>query len=312
MTTPDPATYTPRFRAAFLGPRYWPAWLVLGVLWLIGWLPWPLRSALAWSSAWIGYWRGRKRREVARVNLALCFPELSEAQRRRLLFKHYYARARILLDYSILWWGSATRIRRLVRLKGDNHFRKHHAKGRPIILLTCHALALDFGAARLTLDFPGIGMVKRASSPLGDWLMQRGRTRFNGALTLREQGLRPLIRGVRGGAFLYYLPDEDLGERSAVFAPFFGVPAATLTTLGRLARLCNAVVIPSMTYYARGRYHNVLFPPLENFPGQSPQSDAERMNRELEKLVRLAPAQYMWTMRLFRTRPDGAPSPYHT
>ena len=310
MIDPPTAAHAPGFEARFLSPRHWGTWFGLALLWLVSWLPWPLRSALAWCLGWIGYWTGGRRRRFARINLELCFPDLSAAERRRLLRRHYFVRMRTMLDYGILWWGSAGRIRRLVRLKGDNHFRKHHAKGRPIILLTCHSLGLDFGAARLTLEFPGIGLVKRARNPLADWLVQRGRTRFNAALSLREQGLRPIVRAVRGGAFFYYLPDEDLGQRNAVFAPFFGVPAATLTTLGRLARLCDAVVIPSFTYYVRGRYENVLFPPLEHFPGDSPASDAVRMNGHIEQLIQLAPAQYMWTMRLFKTRPDGGPAPY--
>lgn len=308
----DHGSYLPPFRTAFLGPRYWGVWLALALVWLLAWMPWRLRGVLAVALGGLALRLSRKRREIARVNLRLCFPECSDAERERMLREHFRCRMRAALDYGILWWGSARRLRRVVELDGERHFRKHHDKGRPVILLTCHSLMLDFGAAALTTRYPGIGLVKPARNPLVDWFLQRARQRFNARLCTRDQGLRPIIRGLRGGAFFYYLPDEDLGGRDSVFAPFFGVEAATLSTLGRLAKLTDAVVIPAYTRYVpgTGRYRQHLFPALKNFPSGDPQRDAERMNRELEKLIALAPEQYMWTMRRFRTRPDGGPNAY--
>lgn len=309
----DPAEYVPRFRAAFLKPRFWPTWVGLGLLWLLTWLPWPVRAAIAAPIGELGYQLSRKRRSIAAVNVCLCFPELDEQQRQAMLRRHFHLRARTAVDYGILWWGSPARIRRLVRGRGDQHFRKLHDKGRPVILLTPHSLALDFGAAALTTRYPGVGLVNPAKNPVVDWLMQRGRTRFNARLTLRARGLRPVVRAIRHGAFFYYLPDEDMGDRAeSVFAPFFHEPAATLTALARLARLCDAAVIPAFTYLVpgTGHYQHHMFPPMEHYPTGDPEADAERMNRELERLIRLAPEQYMWTMRLFRTRPEGKGSVY--
>lgn len=310
---PDASDHVPRLRAAFLAPRHWIAWLGVCLLWVLTWMPWPVRAAIALPLGELAYRLSRKRRGIADVNLVLCFPHLSQAQRRDMLRRHFRCRMRSALDYGVLWWGSAGRIRRLVRVQGDQHFRKYHEKGHPVILLTAHSLGLDFGAAALTTRFPGVGLVKRARNPVADWLIQRGRTRFNARLVLREKGLRPVVRAVRSGWFFYYLPDEDMGGRGgSVFAPFFGQPAATLTALGRLARMCDAVVVPSFTYYVpgTGRYEHRMFPALENFPTGDAQRDAQRMNQELEKLIGLAPEQYMWTMRLFKTRPPGESGVY--
>lgn len=304
--------HLPRFRAAFLGPRFWPTWFALGLLWLLMWFPWPVRSLLAALFGTLGRLSSRKRREIARVNLQLCYPQLDDAARAQLLRRHFRCRLRSVLDYGVLWWGSVRRIGKLVRITGEAHFRASYAAGRPVILLTCHSLMLDFGAAALVSRYRAVGLVKPARNPLLDWVMQRRRQRFGGDLHTRSQGIRPVIAALRSGAFFYYLPDEDLGGREGTFAPFFGIEAATLTALSRIARITGAVVVPAYTRYVSGtgRYEQVLFPALENFPSGDLRADATRMNQEIEKLIALAPEQYMWTMRRFRTRPDGEPNPY--
>ncbi len=315
---PRPASATgaqsisPPFRAAFLGPRFWPTWLALWLLWLLSWLPWPVRSALAAAFGPLARLSSRKRREIVRVNLRLCYPQLDEPARERLLRLHFRYRLRSVLDYGLLWWGSARRIGKLVRIRGEEHFRAPHDRGRTVILLTCHSLMLDFGAAALVSRYLAVGLIKPARNPLVDWVMQRRRQRFGGYLHSRTQGIRPIIAALRAGAFFYYLPDEDLGDRGSTFAPFFRTEAATLTALSRIAKITDAVVVPAFTRYlpGRGHYEQVLFPALENFPSGDLRADATRMNREIEKLIALAPEQYMWTMRRFRTRPDGGPNPY--
>lgn len=306
------SAHIPQFRRSFLGPRCWPAWLALGLLWTLAWMPWQLRSGLARVLTGIALAGARKRREIARVNLKLCFPQLDEAARERLLRQHFYYRLRSVLDYGVLWWGSARRIGKLIHTRGEDHLRLPYEAGRPVILLTCHSLMLDFGAAHLVLRYRGIGVVKPARNALVDWMMQRGRRRFLSTLYARGRGLRDVIAGLRAGAFLYYLPDEDQGDRRATFAPFFGVPAATLTALSRLVRITDAVVVPAYTRYVAGtgRYEQTLLPALDNFPSGDLQRDAARMNQVIEQLIALAPEQYMWTMRRFRTRPDGGSNPY--
>lgn len=304
--------HRPKFRRAFLAPRYWPIWLVLALLRLLAWMPWQVRAALARGLNVFARFGARKRRAIARVNLQQCFSEWDDAARERVLQSHFRYRLRSAVDYGLLWWGSGRRIQRLVRIRGEEHLRVPYSAGRAVILLTCHSIMLDFGAAALVQRYRGVGLVKPARNPVVDWAMQRGRQRFLSVLYSRHQGLRPVIASLRRGCFFYYLPDEDHGERNAIFAPFFGVPAATLTALSRLARITDAVVLPAYCRYlpGTGRYEQILLPPLQDFPSGDLQTDAERMNRVIEELVQLAPEQYMWTMRRFRTRPGGGPNPY--
>jgi len=156
-------------------------------------------------------------------------------------------------------------------------------------------------------------MYKPQSNPVLDWMMTRRRQRHGVRLVARDAGLRPVVRSMRRNpAIFFYLPDEDHGPRHSVFAPFLGVPKATLPALGRLASLTGAPVLPCLVEVDpwRGRYRVRFGKPLTNFPSNDSVTDATRMNQAIEALIEPDPAQYMWVYRLFRTRPAGAPDPY--
>ncbi|HEY8554792.1 MAG TPA: lysophospholipid acyltransferase family protein [Burkholderiales bacterium] len=296
----------------WLRPRYWRAWLPLLALRTVALLPLSLSRGLGALLGAIMYSANAKRRRIARVNLALCFPELDDKERARLLRRHFRVAGQSYLDVAFLAWASERRFRRKVRVVGLEHLREALARGRRVILLAPHCLGMNVGGVAVSREVRVFSMVKLQRQPLVDWLLQKVRTRYGAPLVAREQGLRPVLRQLAQGLVFYYLPDEDFGPRRSVFAPFFGVPTATLPTLGRLAELAQADVIPCFTRLLPGGrgYEVVLDPPLPRFPTGDPVADAARMNEALERGIRRMPEQYMWTLRLFQTRPHGAPSPY--
>ena len=141
----------------------------------------------------------------------------------------------------------------------------------------------------------------------------RGRTRFgNSTLLSRQDGTRKAIKAMRAGKPFYYLPDMDHGERDTIFVPFFGVQAATITGLSRLARICDAAVLPVITRMLPGHegYVVEIRAPWQEFPGPSIEVDTRRMNAFIEDEVRRMPEQYFWLHRRFKTRPPGEAKPY--
>ncbi len=306
--------HDPAFRKSFLLPRYWGIWFGMGMLRLVSLLP---RRVLALLGSIAGnlYWFfSRKRRRIASVNLALCYPAMPQAERARLVRQHFQVYGQCLLDFPLLWFGSPERTRRLVRIHGLENYQEPFSHGRRIIVLTAHFVALEIGAAELSARFPLLGMIKPLRNPLIDWFMARGRKRFDprGRLLLRDQGLRPVIREIKRGLGFYYLPDDDFGAQESIFVTFFGTEVARLTALGRLAQLCNAVVIPCFSYRLPGNqgYEVRIEPALSGFPSGDPAADTRRMNAELERHIAVSPEQYMWTFKYFKTRPGGAASPY--
>lgn len=301
----------PLTRAHF-SPRYWGTWAGLGMLWLLHRLPRSLLHGPAALLAWLLRIGSPKRRRIAAINLSWCFPELTAEQRDQLLRDHYLYSARSMLDYGMLWFGSPGIHAARIRLVGEEHYQRLHARKIPVIVLAPHSVALDHGGLRMSQLHDGVSFAKPMRNPVVEWINHRSRTRYSGDIFTREQGLRPAIRQIRKGRFFYYLPDEDLGAEGAVFADFFGVPKATLTALGRLARLTGAAVLPSFAFYdaARDEYILKLWPPLEPFPKGDEEVDAQSMNAAIETAIRENPAQYLWTMRIFRTRPGGSIPPY--
>ncbi|HYA65545.1 MAG TPA: lipid A biosynthesis acyltransferase, partial [Burkholderiaceae bacterium] len=122
--------------------------------------------------------------------------------------------------------------------------------------------------------------------------------------------LRAVLRAMRGGLPFYYLPDMDSGDGNSIFVPFFGVAAATLPMVSRLARSIDAKVVMTVTEQTPEGYVLHVEAPWRDFPGASVEQDTVRMNREIERWVLRMPDQYLWTHRRFKSRPVGAASLY--
>ncbi len=261
-----------------------------------------LAGALAWLLA-------VPRRRVTRTNLRLCFPQWSEAQRRAVARGHFRYFMRSFFERFIFWHGSPQRIRQLCRLEGVEHFERH--RGRPLILLVPHFVGLDAGGVRLSLEARCASMYAAQKSRALNEAMTRGRVRFNdGRMLLRTEGLRPAVKALREGLPFYFLPDMDLGARDAVFVPFFGVPAATVTSVARLARITGAAVVPLVTTMTDDGYVARFHPAWEDFPGDDLEAATRRMNAFIEERVLEMPAQYLWSHKRFKTRPPGEAKPY--
>jgi KDO2-lipid IV(A) lauroyltransferase len=242
------------------------------------------------------------------INLALCFPELGDAARRHLARAHFQMLARSILERSILWWGSPQRLSRLIRVNGEERIRALHDAGKPIILLAPHFVALDAGGIGIALRFDSLSIYSAQKNMVFDRLLLRGRSRFGKQLLLsRQDGARASIKAMRAGRPFYYLPDMDLGSRNSIFVPFFGIQAATITGLSRLARAAGAVVVPCITrILPNGRGYVVeLGEPWADFPTDDVEADTRRMNAFIENAVRTMPEQYYWVHRRFKTRPAG-------
>ena len=259
------------------------------------------------------YFVSPKRRRIVAINLALVFPQWSEEQRRSLSRQHFRVYVQCLIDYGLIWWGRKSFLKKYIRLRGVEHIVRGQEAGDNIILLTGHYIALDLGGTVVSEQIRLATMAKAVRNKLIDWFLTRARIKFNVTVFLRKKGIRAAVRAIREKYSFYYLPDEDFGPKQrSVFAPFFATEAATLTAVGRLANLTKAKVLPC--YIRRlprnAGYEVVVQAALENFPSGDEQADASLINRVLEEGIRKMPEQYMWTLRLFKSRPGSAPSPY--
>lgn len=280
--------------------------LVFFLLWLLHFLPLP---ALAWVGNGLGillYALAAERRRVAGTNLRLCFPDMGEAERTRLVRQCFMAFGRSLVERGILWWSSGERIKSLVRVKGLEHYQA--VESGPVILLAPHFVALDVGGSWLAQYGDMFSVYSNQKNPLFHAKLLEGRTRFGKQLLIsRQQGLRPVVKALRKGLSFYYLPDQDLNIKDALFIPFFGVPAATLNTVSRLAEMTGARVVPVITRmlpHGQG-YELQFYPAWENYPTGDLTADTRRVNEFIEQRVLEVPEQYFWLHKRFKTRPEG-------
>jgi KDO2-lipid IV(A) lauroyltransferase len=284
--------------------------ILIAFLWLLHWLPLPVLGRFGAGVGSLLFLVLGKRRHIALTNLRLCMPELTEQARRALAHEHFRSYARSIFERAILWWAPEARVRRLIQVEGG--VPQAAMEAGPTILLCPHFVCLDVAgvAARV---IPVCSMYVPQKNVAFDRLLRHGRERYGPVrLVTRKEGIKPILRALRDGLPYFMLPDMDFGDKDAAFVPFFGVPAATLTALGRIAGTTGAQVIPVVaTYLPRYQGWRVRFyPAWENYPGDDMLAATRRMNAFIEDRVREAPAEYFWTHKRFKTRPAGQPSLY--
>jgi KDO2-lipid IV(A) lauroyltransferase len=280
---------------------------VFGLMWLIHFLPLGLQAAIGNALGALLYWLIAERRRVTRINLAKCFPAMAPAARERLARAHFRAFTRSFIERGLLWWAPRARLERLIRLEGLEHLR---ALGdTPAILFVPHFVGLDAGGTRITSEVDIVAMFARQKDPRFTRLLAHGRTRFGEQrMVSRQEGVRAAIQAMRRDKRpFYYLPDLDHGPRNAIFVPFFGVPAATVPGLSRIAKLAGARVLPCVTRMLPGGqgYVAKIDPPWEDFPSEDVEADTRRMNAYIESVALEMPEQYLWMHKRFKTRPPG-------
>lgn len=277
------------------------------LLWLFHWLPLSMQAFIGNTLGWLAWGFTAQRRQVAERNLQRCFPEKPRAEIQQLVRRNLQASVRAALEHGLLIWASARRMKALFRIEGAEHLAQHD--GQPLILLVPHFVGIDMGGTRLSMDKLLANMYRPTRSAVADRYILHSRTRFTPTrLVTRHEGIRPLIKHLQQGIPLHYSPDLDYGRQESIFVPFFGISAATVPALSRLAKVARAKVVPAVTRQLPGGQGYVLkfYPAWENYPSDDIEADTRRMNAFIEDRIREMPEQYLWTHRRFKTRPDKA------
>jgi KDO2-lipid IV(A) lauroyltransferase len=289
-----------------LSPRYWLSWLGLGLVWLIGQLPYRALFALGRALGTLTVHLPGERRHVAQRNLELCLPHLSPAERSDLLRAALRDLGMMFVEFALAWFGSERAIAAVpCEIEGLEHLEACRKSGRGALLVGGHFSHLELCARLVSQRIRIAGMYREMDDAVFERAVLRVRLRYAQAMFLKED-LRRTVKYMRAGGTVWYAPDQDMRGKDSVFVPFFGVSAATITATHHLARLSGAAVIPF--FHQRkpdGGYVLRLEAPLADFPGDDVTIDTARVNACVERMVRDAPAQYLWIHKRFKTRPVG-------
>ena len=293
-------------------PRNWGGWITVGLIWLVGRTPHRLGIALSTPLGWLFMRLVKRRREVAERNIERCYPELSQAARDALVRDHFRSLARMLFETAWTWTSSDKRLQRWGEADGAEYAKQISREGRGVLLITAHSTCLElggwFGVKAVTKPW---AVYRPLKNPVVDWFSIRSRARYLDG-TISKKVFRSMIRFLRDGGLLWYAPDQDFGPKRSIFAPFFGIEAATLGAIVLLVEKSGCAVVPMFPAYdeKKRKYVAKFQPALENFPSGDAVADLTRINAIMEEHIRKWPAQYWWVHRRFKTRPEGEPPFY--
>jgi len=294
-------------------PRLWITWLWFALWYLITLLPYRVLLIMGAGLGLLLYKLPTRRKQIALTNIQLCFSELDSHAQSQLLKENFVSMGIALMEVGMAWWWPKARLQKLLHFEGLEHLAGLDDRG--VIMLGIHHTTIEISGAALSSRLQLDAMYRAHNNPVYEFLQVRGRLAnvIEGSRLLKRDNVRETVKSLKSGRNLWYLPDHDYGIRQGLFAPFFGVPAATVYTTARFARKTNAAVVPFSCQRLPGGkgYHIRVHPPLNNFPTGDDLADATRINQIIEKLIAVAPEQYLWAHRRFKNRPSGEPAVYN-
>lgn len=298
------------FSLALLHPKYWFMWLGFALLYLVvQCLPF---KAIMWLGAKLGRLAAAisdRRRMIARKNIALCFPDLSEQERERLFYRSMESVGQGLMDSGIAWFWPKWRLNKILDVEGQSLLFDTLEKEQGILFFSYHFTSLEIALASMNRLHPqqNYGVYRPHANKVYEYVMRKGRERHGPDTTaLPKSGVRTMVKALRKGKIVFYIPDQDYGRRYSVFVPFMGVEAATVTAPSQLAKMGRAKVLSFCAFrkHDGSGYSVKIYPELEGY-GEDEQADALQLNQFLQGLIEDYPEQYLWVHRRFKSRPDG-------
>lgn len=299
------------FSRAYFYPRYWLTWLGIGGMYLLAYLPATLQLWIGKTIGWLSYHVAKDRRHITQVNIRLCFPELDAYKQEQLVKDTFISNGIAFVETCRSWWIDAEQWRQRVNITGLEHIENGLREGRGVLLVGAHFSTLDIAGALLSLFIKLDVTYRENKNLLFDAVMMRGRERLFGKV-IHRRDIRSMMRSLKNNRVLWYAPDQDYGAKYSVFAPFFGITAATVTGTTRLAEMNNSPVL-FFSHFRDDNNHTYtlhISEPLKDFPTGEPATDAARINKIIETEIRKHPEQYLWLHRRFKTRPTGEARPY--
>ena len=296
----------------FAGPKYWPTWIGLGVMWVLAHLPLVIQVKIGRALGYLAYLFAKQRREICKINISLCFPELSDTEQRILVRNSFASNGIALMEVAIGWCRAPEDFRHRIEIKGLEHVKQAKLEGKGVLLLSAHFSTLELAGVLFSLFEKMDVSYRKHKNPLFDAVMSNSRKK-NFPAVIERKNVREALRSLKRGHILWYAPDQDYGPKHSVFVPFFGVEAATITATARFARSNDAAVLFFTNYRSadNSKYHLEFGPVISDYPSDDEVANATKINEIIEEAIRRHPDQYLWMHKRFKTQLKGkSASPY--
>lgn len=247
-------------------------------------------------------------RRVTRINLAHCFPDMPDDQRKQLTRRSLVETGKGMAEIALLWHRPEAGLSRVRAEDGTRELHAAVAAGEPVVLLVPHLGCWEVLNFWLSTHFPFHAMFNPSGLGAMDALIKQGREHYGSTLhPATARGVVGLVRALKDGAVTAILPDQVADRRSGRFAPFFGQPAFTGTLSSKLISQSGARVF--MAWGRRlpgtGGYEVRVRDPDPDIYSDDLDKSLAALNRSVEKLILEAPEQYLWSYKRFRRTPPG-------
>jgi Kdo2-lipid IVA lauroyltransferase/acyltransferase len=296
-----------QFPWRLLAPQHWPIWIGVGIAWLLAHLPYRAQMAIGAGIGRLLYRVATERRRVVAVNIGLCFPELDDPARARLVHQNFLETGRGILDMLNTWFRSDAAFQRLVTIDGLDHVRDALSRGKGVIVLSAHMSAFQVGLRAISGHGTLSAVFRLRSDPVLNFLMVRISSRWLRGRLIDSADMPNMLGALKAGHLLFYAPDQHPLTKFRVAAPFFGRMTMTHAGTTGVARMTGAAVLPFFTYRRSDApgYRIEILPVLDAFPSADKLADSVRVNQVIETAIRKAPEQYFWLHERFKRLADG-------
>jgi len=289
----------------FLHPKFYPTWILILLMKISIHLPYKMQIELGKVLGNILFYIASSRRKIAEKNLSLCFPDKNKLQINFLLKKNFEEIGISFFETANAYFAPNQKINEKLIVKNEKYLQEAIDNDKSIILLGSHFLSLMLGGRALIAKGYFIANIYRPqNNKLFDEIMRSSFVK-NGAVMIKTKDTRSMIKAIRSKTPIWYAPDQDLGLKNSIFAPFFNIQTATVSATSRLAQSDNTVVLPYHFNRQGDKYIMEFQKPIKPYPTMNPLKDASKTNSVLEKQILKYPDQYLWIHKRFKTRPIG-------
>lgn len=297
----------PKFKLILLHPKYWLIWLAVGLLaFIVTFLPYSLLLRLGRGFGFVITKLVKSRVRIVERNLQLAFPEMTDVERCNISEENLKNTGLAIIEMGIAWFWPDWRFKKHLKINNKDEILALDEAGRGVLIVAVHALNLEITARAFALFAPGYGVYRPHKNPAYNFIQHWGRT-HHGNKMIDRKDVKGMLKVLRNGGRLWYLPDQDYGFEHAVFVPFFGVEdAATTSATSVLVDASKCAVITASGFRKGDIYTLEIDPDIsEQFPRRDPKGAARVMNNALEKVILRGLEQWMWLHRRFKTMPDN-------
>ena len=289
--------------------EYAAAWPFIKIL---GTMPRPLSRGLAIGLSQVVYLLHFRLRQVGMRNLAMVFPEKSEAERARILRGVFTSLGRQLSELCQFPKYTKQNVDDVVVYDGIENYERAYARGKGVLFLTAHFGGWELSAFAHSLHGHWLHVVMRPmDNEYLDRMLQAYRTMHGNKVVPKDDFVRGLLAAMKAGETVGILMDTNMTPPQGAFVDFFGIPACTASGLARIALRTDAAVVPGFTIWdeALGKYRLRFDPAVELVRTGDLEADivanTQKFTKVIEDYVRKYPDQWLWVHRRWKTRPEG-------